>query len=203
METSFFEVLLVGIISLFSIIIHEVAHGLVAYWFKDTTAQRAGRLTLNPLPHIDIVGSLLIPIASYIFSGTLFGWAKPVPVQTQNLQGKYAEFWVSSAGVLANLAIALLALIGTTLFSNISFLSHSVATMMYIIVIVNFSLFLFNLIPVPPFDGMAILQSLFPRLRIHSRLIHNPLYMIVAIVIASSIYSHVAPIVFKVLFSGL
>jgi len=197
METTLFGVIIVGIISLFSIIFHEVAHGYVAYLFKDKTAFVAGRLTLNPLPHIDIVGSIIVPLLSYTLSGTLFGWAKPVPVNTRNLVGKYAEFLVSAAGVLTNLFIALLTLIVAHYAAIAGMLTKETGSVLVSVIIINLSLFLFNLMPIPPFDGMSILQSLFPKLRIQKDFIYNPLYMIVALVVASSIFSALAPFVFK------
>ncbi len=203
MEYTAFGIIVVCVVTLFSIILHEVAHGYVAYLFKDKTALLAGRLTLNPLPHIDILGSVIVPLASIFFSGLLFGWAKPVPVNTRNLVGKYAESWVAAAGVLTNLFLVALSFVLARLFSHYNLLDPEVGKVLLAVVSINLSLFLFNLIPVPPFDGMAILQGLFPKLRINSQFIYNPLYMIMAIVIASFIYSAIAPTVFSFVLGNL
>ncbi len=203
MELTSFGIIVVCTVTLFSIILHEVAHGYVAYFFKDKTAFLAGRLTLNPLPHIDILGSVIVPLASIFLSGSLFGWAKPVPVNPRNLVGKYAEFWVAAAGVLTNLFLVIVSLILAHIFSRYNLLGPAVEKLLLASVSINLSLFLFNLIPVPPFDGMAILQGLFPRLRINSRIIYNPIYMIVAIVVASYLYSAIAPTVFSFVLRGL
>ena len=203
MEYTAFGIIVVCVVTLFSIILHEVAHGYVAYLFKDRTAFLAGRLTLNPLPHIDILGSVILPLTSIFLSGSLFGWAKPVPVNTRNLVGKYAEFWVAAAGVLTNLFLVIISLILAHIFSYYNVLGPAVEKVLLASVSINLSLFLFNLIPVPPFDGMSILQGLFPRLHMNSRIIYNPIYMIVAIVVASSLYSVIAPTVFSFVLSGL
>ena len=203
MDTSLLGLLIIIVISLFSIIFHEVAHGYVAYLFKDKTAYHAGRLTLNPVPHIDLIGSIVVPIFSFILSGTLFGWAKPVPVNPRNLVGKYADFWVSAAGVLMNLSLALTSLFVAHYLNVYGLLTKQVAEIFYALIIVNLSLFVFNLIPIPPFDGMSILQGLFPKLRIKSTLIYNPLYMLGAIIVASYVYSAVSPFVFNIVLGAL
>lgn len=99
------------IVLLFSVIVHEVMHGVVALRFGDTTAQRAGRLTLNPIPHIDLFGTILLP-ALLIFTGSpiLFGWAKPVPINPLNFSNiRRGELFVSAAGILANFGLAVAA----------------------------------------------------------------------------------------------
>ena len=104
---TFMSTVFVIIIILFSIIIHEVAHGYTAYILGDDTAKNANRLTLNPIPHIDIVGSIFIPILSFTMSGMFLGWAKPVPVNLRNVEGKYGDTFVSAAGVAANILLAI------------------------------------------------------------------------------------------------
>lgn len=196
-------IFLIAIVSLFSIIFHEIAHGLMAYYFKDKTAYMAGRLTLNPIPHIDLIGSVIVPLASYALSGTLFGWAKPVPVNTSNLQGKYAVAWVAAAGVLTNALLVLIAFAASVFLSSGGMLTPGLSQLLSAVLLINLSLTLFNLIPIPPFDGMAILEGLFPKLRIKTRFIYNPIYMIAAIFAASYLYGMIAPHVFRFVLGGL
>jgi Zn-dependent protease len=197
MEFSLFAIALAAVVTLFSIVMHEVAHGAVAYYFKDRTAYASGRLTLNPLPHIDIIGSVLVPIGAFLLASTLFGWAKPVPVNPRNLVGKYADFWVSAAGVLANLFLVVVAFTLSYFLAKNGLLTEASGKVLYMILVVNLSLALFNLIPIPPFDGMSILQSLFPKLRIQSTIIYNPFFIIAAIIVASFIYGLISPHVFR------
>lgn len=151
------------IILVFSVIIHEVAHGWAANTLGDPTARLAGRLTLNPLPHIDIIGSVLIP-AFLIFShaGILFGWAKPVPYNPYNLKNqRWGEAFVAGAGPLSNILIAILFAI---IFRASFFLHLPTSAMMFaqIVIIVNLFLGFFNLIPIPPFDGYTLLTNALP-----------------------------------------
>ena len=186
------------VIIVYSIILHEIAHGYAAYIQGDETANRAGRLTLNPLPHIDIIGSIIVPLFAFLTAGTFFGWAKPVPYNPYNIRTRIGEAFVAAAGVLTNILIALLAGIAFKILMNGGLLSASAAKALYTVIGVNISLAFFNLIPVPPFDGMAILQSLFPKLQIHSRIVYNPLYMIGAILVASVLYGIFIPYVFAI-----
>jgi Zn-dependent protease len=145
-------------ILIFSIVIHEVAHGWVADKLGDPTAKLQGRLTLNPLPHIDPIGSLLIP-GILIASGSsiLFGWAKPVPYNPYNLQGKFAELKVAIAGPIANIILAIMfgVLIMVNLFTELN-------ELFIYGVLINCALAIFNLVPIPPLDGSKILFELLP-----------------------------------------
>lgn len=150
------------VILIFSIILHEVAHGYAAQALGDPTAKLAGRLTLNPVSHIDPIGSILIPaMLVFTHAGVMFGWAKPVPYNPYNLKNqRWGEAIVGVAGVATNLAIAVLFAIitrvavaqGMTEFANLASL----------VVLVNLSLGLFNLIPIPPIDGFTVLRSVLP-----------------------------------------
>lgn len=146
-----------------SIVIHEVSHGFMAEYFGDDTARDAGRLTLNPIKHIDLFGSILLPAVLVLsHSPFLFGWAKPVPYNPNNLQDrKWGTIWVAAAGVLANFFIATIfgLIIRLTLASNFSAGFYSIIS---IIVIVNLALGIFNLVPIPPLDGSKILFSFLP-----------------------------------------
>ncbi len=184
------------IIIIYSIILHEIAHGYAAYLQGDETAYRLGRLTLNPLPHIDMMGSVFIPLFAFLSFGTFFGWAKPVPYNVYNIRSKIGHAFVAAAGVMTNILLAVLTGIILKVLLVTGYLPTGVDVVLLTIIKINVSLAFFNLIPVPPFDGMSIIQAFFPRLHINSRLIYNPIYMILAIVIASSVYGAFAPYLF-------
>ncbi|MEA5000883.1 MAG: site-2 protease family protein [Endomicrobiaceae bacterium] len=153
---------------LFSVIIHEVAHGFVAYKRGDDTAKIMGRLTLNPVVHIDIFGSIVLPLLLLIANAPVFGWAKPVPVNFYKLNNPKTDMvWVSLAGCLANFMLAVMAGLGMFLIrtfgsENISILI-SVYSILKIILIINIILPLLNLIPIPPLDGSRVFVYLLPR----------------------------------------
>ncbi len=151
------------VILILSIIAHEVAHGYAADALGDPTARLAGRLTLNPLPHIDLVGSILVP-ALLIFSGSpiLFGWAKPVPYNPYNLRNhRWGEFVVAIAGIATNVALALI--FGFIARWGGGFgLSAAAVSLAGTIAFVNLFLGMFNLIPFPPLDGFTALRSALP-----------------------------------------
>ncbi len=158
---------------LFAVTIHEVAHGYVAYRMGDSTAKLAGRLSLNPIKHLDPVGSFLLPVILY-FSGSpfLFGYAKPVPVNFANLYDyRRGTIFVGAAGVVANLICAVIsgllfqALIyfGSSWHASVlQFLVIPFLSMLNYSVIINLVLAVFNMIPVPPLDGSRILAMFLP-----------------------------------------
>lgn len=191
------------LIIMFSIILHEVSHGYAAYIQGDETAYRAGRLTLNPLPHIDMVGSVIVPLLAFLTAGTFFGWAKPVPYNVYNIHTRIGHAFVAAAGILTNLLIAGVTGVVFTFLNSHGMLNETLGQGLLIVIMVNVSLAFFNLIPIPPFDGMAILEALFPRLQIKTSLIYSPLYMIVAIVLASVLYGQFMPHVFNVVLNVL
>ena len=150
---------------LMSIVIHEFAHGWMAFRLGDSTAKNYGRLTLNPLKHLDIWGSLVVPFMIFVFSGgqAIFGWAKPVPFNPNNLRDqKYGIAKVAAAGPSANLLIALI--FGLVLRFNSSglFIPAEMAQIFSLIVFLNILLAIFNLIPIPPLDGSKILFTFLP-----------------------------------------
>ena len=181
------------LIIIYSIILHEIAHGYAAYIQGDQTAARAGRLTLNPIPHIDPVGSLLVPFLAFFSFGTFFGWAKPVPYNQYNIQSNLGVAFIASAGILTNLLLALIAGIAFKVLAIEGLLTAELGSAIYTIISINVSLAFFNLIPIPPFDGMAILEALFPKINITRNYSYNPLYMIGAILIASVLYGMFMP----------
>jgi Zn-dependent protease len=169
---------------LFSISFHESAHAWSALQFGDTTARDQGRISLNPLRHIDPVGSILVPLLLYIFSGLIFGAAKPTPVDLRNTRNpRLANLVVSAAGPLSNLLLAgvgILALrvIGASMpgalndlwlaVSSGRFAGGAVAPVTYLLfyfAMVNMMLAVFNLLPIPPLDGSGVALSLAPSLR--------------------------------------
>ncbi len=156
---------MIGIFSIailiISIIVHEVAHGLAALSQGDPTAKYAGRLTLNPIAHIDVVGSIIVPFMCYILGGVMFGWAKPVPVNYYNFKNpRFGEFFVSFAGPLSNIIIALIC--GLILRFVGMGLPEATIQILATTVLINLVLAIFNLMPVPPLDGSKILFSLLP-----------------------------------------
>ena len=151
---------------LFAITLHEVAHGWVAYKFGDRTAQMLGRLTLNPFNHIDLIGTVLVPLTAFYFGGFIFGWAKPVPVTVQNLRNpKTNMLWVALAGPFANFLMAcfwtLLIVIMINIFPKSPFFEILIL-MGKAGIIINVILMIFNLLPIPPLDGGRVLSSLLP-----------------------------------------
>ena len=166
------EIILIIAILLFSVMVHECAHGVVALWFGDDTALRQGRLSLNIVRHIDLVGTIILPMVLLIFylmtgSGIVFGWAKPVPVSIGNLRNPQRDYtFVSLAGPLSNILLAFVfGLI--LLFSIIALKGHStiftIASILCLFgVKINIILAMFNLIPIPPLDGSHVLAFLLP-----------------------------------------
>lgn len=153
------------IILLFSVIIHELAHGYAAFSMGDPTAKYEGRLTLNPLKHLDPFGSIILPLLLYISgSPILFGWAKPVPVNPYNFRDKkWGELKVSVAGPLSNITLAIVFGLILRFLPNSIFLENpGILIALTYIITINLWLAIFNLIPIPPLDGSWILFSFLP-----------------------------------------
>jgi Zn-dependent protease len=148
---------------LFAITLHEAAHAYAARYFGDNTAYAQGRMTLNPLSHIDLFGTIVIPILLYVTSGFVFGYAKPVPVQFGNLRNPKRDMaWVALAGPLANFIMALLWLIFAIVLvaTNVGEeFPHKVAQAG---IVTNLLIFAFNLFPLPPLDGGRVVTSMLP-----------------------------------------
>ena len=163
-------------ILLFSVIIHEIAHGWTALMLGDPTAKMMGRLTLNPIPHIDLIGSIIVPLFSLIAAGSVFiAWAKPVPVNPRNFsQYRRDDILVSVAGPASNIIVALICSLVVILLAvanrSVGAWDSPIAeqSMVFLLrmfyggVYLNIVLAVFNLIPVPPLDGSHVLASLLP-----------------------------------------
>lgn len=155
------EIALSLVILIVSIIAHEVAHGYAANALGDPTARYAGRLTLNPIPHIDLMGSIIIPgLLVLTHSPIFFGWAKPVPYNPHNLRGRWSETIVATAGVGTNFALALI--FGLIVRFGAGSLPETALVIAATVAFVNLFLGLFNLIPFPPLDGFTALRSALP-----------------------------------------
>ncbi len=155
------EPLILIAILIFSVIVHEVSHGLMANALGDPTARLEGRLTLNPIAHIDPMGSIILPaILALSNSPFLFGWAKPVPYNPYNLQkgGRFGEVLVAAAGPASNILLAIL--FALPLYLNA--VPATLATLLFGAVFLNIFLAVFNLIPIPPLDGSKVLSGILP-----------------------------------------
>lgn len=163
-NTNILQIFIVLLIALFSVILHELAHGVVACWLGDKTAKEAGRLTLNPIKHIDPYMSILVPVVLFILKAPVFGGAKPVPVNHHNLKGKeWGMALVAISGPLTNFLIALVSfLIGY--FSGILRTNpNSIGFFIFMeLVYLNLGFMIFNLIPIPPLDGSRVLYAISP-----------------------------------------
>jgi Zn-dependent protease len=166
-ETIIFFVALVA-----SIILHEISHGVVALWFGDDTAKRAGRLTLNPVPHIDPFGSIILPALGALAHVPVIGWAKPVPVNPNRLRSRRDMLFVSLAGPATNLSLMLVAaVVARVLFKPAAFypfglrLEDLTLPVLVALIFAQVNLFLavLNLLPIPPLDGSALLERVLPR----------------------------------------
>jgi len=152
-----------------AVILHEISHGVVALWFGDRTAKEAGRLTLNPVPHIDPFGSIVLPAMGAIAGLPVFGYAKPVPVNPNRLHKPRRDMlYVSLAGPATNLMLMLVAaIVARVLYQNgpdvLFYDQLPLGTrIIFTFAVVNLLLGLFNLLPIPPLDGSALLERVLP-----------------------------------------
>lgn len=193
------------VILILSIMFHELAHGTVADRLGDPTPRLMGRLTLNPFAHLEWLGSFVVPLLC-IVSGTGFiiGWAKPVPFNLAQIKYKrWGPAMIAVAGPLMNIAIALLC----TLVFRVVYatgLNASFVTLLAQVVVINISLAVFNLIPIPPLDGHHILGSLFPSFKIWSDRVtarYGIILLVIVLFFAGSVISPVVAFVSRILLS--
>lgn len=193
------------VILIFSVILHEVSHGFMADWLGDPTARHAGRLTLNPLKHIDPIGSIIVPLITSL-AGFTFGWAKPVPYNPYNLKNRrQGELLIALAGPVSNLLLALI--FGTVLrFTDVNAPGMvPFVTIVSYIVIINIVLAVFNLIPLPPLDGSKIWFSLLPDQYGRTRMMlerYGPIFVLIAVFFIWQLIAPIIPWVFS-LFTGM
>jgi Zn-dependent protease len=155
-----------------AVILHEISHGVVALWFGDTTARDAGRITLNPVPHIDPFGSIILPALGAITGVPVIAWAKPVPVNPARLRNPRRDMlWVGLVGPFTNfLLMAIAAVVARAMYSGLSFTERIVAypdlplgfRIVFSFALVNLFLGLFNLLPIPPLDGSSLIERVLP-----------------------------------------
>jgi Zn-dependent protease len=148
-------------ILIMSVVVHEVSHGVVANAMGDPTAKYQGRLTLNPISHLDPFGSILLPVMTFLLGGFIFGWAKPVPYNPYNLRNQqYGPALVGVAGPAANFLIAFVFSLLIRTMGGV--LPASLITIAGTIIFINILLAVFNLVPIPPLDGSKVLFAFFP-----------------------------------------
>lgn len=166
MDSIIRDIAIMALPVIFAITLHEAAHGYVAKYFGDFTAYAQGRISLNPLRHIDLMGTIIVPVGLYALSGFLFGWAKPVPVNFSNLRNpKNDMFWVALAGPGANFLMAVLwaFIIKVGIAIPESIFSKPMVVMGEFGLKINVILLVLNLLPLPPLDGGRIAVSLLPQ----------------------------------------
>lgn len=188
-----FQILVV----VFSIVIHEVSHGLMALSLGDQTAKNAGRLTLNPLPHLDFFGSIILPLLTLSLGGFVFGYAKPVPYNPLYLKDqRFGPAKVGFAGPASNIAIALI--FGLILRFLPTFLQATALPELFsFIVLINLVLAIFNLIPVPPLDGHWLLLAALPDRFYAFRRLYLQYGLILFLLVLVFILPLIFPLVFK------
>lgn len=182
---------------LLAIIVHEVAHGWVALKCGDKTAQMMGRLTLNPLKHIDPIGTILVPLVLLSISGMIFGWARPVPITPNNLRHPRRDMvWVSLAGPFSNLFMALgwavIAKMGMYVVHQGAGYLVALVYMAQAGIFINIMLFILNLIPIPPLDGGKVISNILPpkRAYYYDKLEHYGL-IILLLLLATGLLSRI------------
>lgn len=188
------------VILIMSVVIHEIAHGYAALHFGDTTAKHQGRLTLNPLKHLDMFGSVLLPLLLIITKAPfLIGWAKPVPYNPENfhpVDRRRGTLWVAAAGILANLALAVFFSLVIRLVSAFTPSLAGVVPLAGSIVLVNIVLAFFNLVPIPPLDGSKILFAALGYKSLKIERFFEKYSMIFLLVFIFFLWQFITPVIF-------
>ncbi len=194
---SFFLTIFQILVVLFSIVIHEVSHGLMAFSLGDRTAKDAGRLTLNPLPHLDLFGSIILPFLTFTLSGFVFGYAKPVPYNPLYLSDRrFGPAKVGFAGPASNILIALI--FGLILRFFPAFLQATILPELFsFIVLINLVLAVFNLLPVPPLDGHWLLLSIVPEKFYNFKLFYLRYGLVLFLLVLIFVLPFIFPLVLK------
>jgi Zn-dependent protease len=174
-----------------------VAHGYAAYFLGDPTAKLQGRLTLNPLKHIDIIGTIIVPLSLVLMhAGFMFGWAKPVPYNPYNLRNlRRSEFIIALAGPATNIFLALIfaglfRMVSTFNLTNLAFVQA-----LLLVVFINILLGIFNLMPVPPLDGSKLLFNILPTNLGHIRNALESYGLVIAIIFVFFVWNYISPVV--------
>lgn len=188
---------------IFAVTVHEAAHGWVADRLGDPTARKLGRITFNPIPHIDPIGTILVPLLMLSFTGFLIGWAKPVPVSVQRLRSPKRDMAiVAAAGPAVNLIMALLWTAILLTAHNLMHLMQAVALPLLLMsvagVFVNLVLMAINLLPVPPLDGGRVVTGLLPMAmaRVYARIEPFGMIILILLLISGVVGMVLAPVVF-------
>lgn len=197
-QAQFIDGIFYVLILIMSVVIHEVAHGYSAYLLGDDTARLSGRLTLNPIKHLDPFGSVILPLLLIIsHAGFVVGWARPVPYNPMNLKkGRMSNFIVSIAGIIANLLIAIIFGLLIRFAPTLGISSDAFYQISAMIVLTNLVLALFNLIPIPPLDGSKVLFSFLPTKYRHIENFLERWGIFFLLFFIIFLWSKVAPIIF-------
>jgi len=202
-ELNVYQLLAIAILpTLFAIAVHEVAHGWIAHRLGDSTAYMMGRLTLNPLKHIDPVGTILVPAILIYTVGFAFGWAKPVPINWHNLKYPKRDIaLVAIAGPASNLLMAiawgLVMKLSSLLPGSMALISEPLGYMGLFGILINTVLMVFNLIPIPPTDGGRIITSLLPTKMAYavSRVEPYGMFILIGLILSGLLWKVIGPII--------
>ncbi|MFC1720630.1 site-2 protease family protein [Patescibacteria group bacterium] len=191
------DIIFAIIVLIMSVVVHEVSHGYAAYMLGDSTAKMAGRLTLNPVKHLDPVGSFLVPFLTYAIGGLVFGWAKPVPYNPYNLKNqKWGPAIVAFAGPASNLLLAFVFGMLIRFAVPLGIASDAFFTIATTTVLINVLLAVFNLIPIPPLDGSKILFSALPYHMRHVQEVMERYWIALVFFLLVFLWRFILPVVF-------